>query len=107
MKKTKIPFSETGLFSKLICDLSNSDLDLSIDHNFNFDLSTIKSSIKKHKKTPDTYEPKEIFAFQDDLPVVDKNQILFWEWMSNYYQCSMGNILKASILSYPKSTYVI
>ena len=51
MKKTKIPFSETGLFSKLICDLSNSNLDISIDHNFNFDLNTIKASIKKHKKT--------------------------------------------------------
>ena len=55
--------------------------------------------INKHKNTPNIYEPKEIFAFQDDLPVVDKNQILFWEWMSNYYQCSMGNILKASMPS--------
>ena len=55
--------------------------------------------IRKHQNTPITYEPKEIFAFQDDLPVVDKNQILFWEWMSNYYQCSMGNILKASMPS--------
>ena len=33
--------------------------------------------IKKHKNIPDNYEPKEIFAFQDDLPVVDKNQIFF------------------------------
>ena len=55
--------------------------------------------IKKHKNIPDNYEPKEIFAFQDDLPVVDKNQIFFWKWMSDYYQCSMGNILKASIPS--------
>ena len=55
--------------------------------------------INKHKNTPTKYEPKEIFAFQDDLPVVDKNQILFWEWMSNYYKCSMGNILKASMPS--------
>ena len=55
--------------------------------------------IKKHKNSPDSYDPKEIFAFQDDLPIVDKNQLLFWEWMSNYYQCSMGNILKASIPS--------
>ena len=50
MKKTKIPFNETGLFSKLICDLSNADLDFNTDHDFNFDLNTIKESIKKHKK---------------------------------------------------------
>ena len=37
--------------------------------------------IKKHKNIPDNYEPKEIFAFQDDLPVVDKNQIFFWKWI--------------------------
>ena len=37
--------------------------------------------------------------FQDDFSAVNKNQILFWEWMSNYYQCSMGAILKASIPS--------
>ena len=55
--------------------------------------------ICKHKKNPDNYDPKEIFAFQDDFPVVDKNQILFWKWMSNYYQCSMGNILKAAMPS--------
>ena len=55
--------------------------------------------IDKHKNIPDSYEPKEIFAFQDDLPVVDENQILFWKWMSNYYQCSMGQILKASMPS--------
>jgi primosomal protein N' (replication factor Y) len=54
---------------------------------------------EKHNKIPDKYEPKEIFAFQDDLPVVDKNQMLFWKWMSNYYQCTMGNILKASMPS--------
>ena len=46
--------------------------------------------ISKQKKIPHNYDPKEIFAFQDDFSVVDKNQILFWEWMSNYYQCSMG-----------------
>ena len=50
MKKTKIPFNETGLFSKLICDLSNADLDFNTDHDFIFDLNTIKESIKKHKK---------------------------------------------------------
>lgn len=53
--------------------------------------------VNKHDKVPDNYEPKEIFAFQDDSPVVDKNQILFWEWMGNYYQCSMGSVLKAAI----------
>lgn len=55
--------------------------------------------IHKHKTPPKNYEAKEIFAFQDDFPVVNKNQILFWKWMSNYYQCSMGNILKASMPS--------
>ena len=55
--------------------------------------------IEKHKNVPRQYEPKRIFAFQDDFSVVNKNQILFWEWMSNYYQCSMGAILKASIPS--------
>ena len=55
--------------------------------------------IKKHKKIPENYEPKEIYAFQDDSPIVDEKQILFWEWMSNYYQCSMGTILKAAIPS--------
>ena len=55
--------------------------------------------IDKHKNIPDSYEPKEIFAFQDDLPVVDENQILFWKWISNYYQCSMGQVLKASMPS--------
>tara|TARA_B100001287_G_C22677338_1_gene528397 strand:- start:161 stop:2608 length:2448 start_codon:yes stop_codon:yes gene_type:complete len=55
--------------------------------------------IHKHRTPPKNYEAKEIFAFQDNFPVVDKKQIVFWEWMNNYYQCSMGNILKASVPS--------
>ena len=50
MKKIHIPFSETGFFSKLICDFTNSDLRLNFFNQSICDLKSIKKKIKKEKK---------------------------------------------------------
>ena len=33
------------------------------------------------------------------LPIVNDNQLQFWAWMSQYYMCSIGDVMKASIPS--------
>jgi len=54
---------------------------------------------QKHQVAPQTYEPKPIEVILDDHPVVTKDQITFWEWMSDYYCCAMGSILRTALPS--------
>ena len=54
---------------------------------------------KIHNKIPKVYEPKPIHMVLDEIPIVTETQLKFWDWLSSYYMCSVGEILKASIPS--------
>jgi primosomal protein N' (replication factor Y) len=49
---------------------------------------------------------KELVSLPDDRPSVLPLQLKFWEWMSSYYMCGMGDIYKAAFPSALKSDYV-
>ena len=44
-------------------------------------------------------EYKHIHQIIDEIPIVNENQLSFWDWMSNYYMCGIGEVMKASIPS--------
>ncbi|MCX6256672.1 MAG: primosomal protein N', partial [Bacteroidia bacterium] len=50
-----------------------------------------------HNQAPENYEAKEISALIDEKPVVNKHQIALWEWMSSYYMCRLGEVMKAAL----------
>jgi primosomal protein N' (replication factor Y) (superfamily II helicase) len=50
-----------------------------------------------HQIPPTDYEAKEIISVIDDLPIVNNLQLEFWEWVSAYYMCSMGDVMKAAL----------
>ncbi len=54
---------------------------------------------KKHQVHPQTYAPKPIEHILEDYPIVTAAQIAFWEWMSGYYQCTLGSILRTALPS--------
>jgi primosomal protein N' (replication factor Y) len=50
-----------------------------------------------HKLSPQTYDPKPIVMILDKIPVVSSKQLEFWKWISNYYMCTEGEVLRAAI----------
>lgn len=48
---------------------------------------------------PRAYEVKEITMVLDLHPIVRHPQLRFWEWMAEYYLCSMGEVYKAAVPS--------
>jgi len=42
---------------------------------------------RKHKVSPQTYDAKHIESILDDEPCIYPSQIIFWEWIADYYQC--------------------
>ena len=52
-----------------------------------------------HKNKPEKYEVKEITSILDTDAIISKKQFEFWEWIANYYMCSLGEVYKAALPS--------
>ena len=52
-----------------------------------------------HDTEPQGYEVKEIATLLDDEPIVLRPQLKFWEWIADYYLCSVGDVYKAALPS--------
>ena len=48
---------------------------------------------------PQQYEALNIISIIDDNPLISEEQMAFWEWMSGYYMCGLGDIMLAALPS--------
>jgi primosomal protein N' (replication factor Y) (superfamily II helicase) len=53
--------------------------------------------IKSITAEPPPYSTKEILNVLDDEPVLYPQQLQLWNWMSNYYMCSEGEVMAAAL----------
>jgi len=51
------------------------------------------------KLAPEKYQAKYIIELLDDRPVVINEQLKFWQWMSEYYMCTLGEVMNAALPS--------
>ncbi|NMM50580.1 replication restart helicase PriA [Marinigracilibium pacificum] len=52
-----------------------------------------------HNNPPLKYEAKTIIDLLDKLPVAEPIQFRFFEWLADYYLCSIGEVMQAAIPS--------
>ena len=52
-----------------------------------------------HNIEPQIYEAKDIHQILDKQPIVTKEQFELWQWMSKYYMCTLGEVMRASLPS--------
>ena len=55
--------------------------------------------LNKHQTKPTLYEAKEIHQILDETPLVNEQQLQHWQWLSDYYMCSLGDVYRASLPS--------
>ena len=54
--------------------------------------------LRKHEEPPQgDYEIKEITEVLDVSPIVQSTQLKLWQWIADYYMCSMGGVYKAAL----------
>jgi primosomal protein N' (replication factor Y) len=53
--------------------------------------------LKLHNTPPQRYTPKFIELILEESPSVTLRQLEFWKWMSGYYQCKLGDIVRAAL----------
>ncbi len=54
---------------------------------------------KIHETPPLVYEAKEIEHILDESPIVTLDQLKLWTWISEYYMCTKGEVLRAALPS--------
>lgn len=52
-----------------------------------------------HTLQPSLYEAREIVEPLDESPVLRRPQYKFWEWISDYYMCTVGEVYQAAVPS--------
>ncbi|MFP8893829.1 replication restart helicase PriA [Chryseobacterium sp. EZn1] len=52
-----------------------------------------------HDNAPENFVAKEVISMLDDQPILPHEQIDFWNWLSEYYLCSLGEIYRFSFPS--------
>ncbi|NOR86312.1 MAG: primosomal protein N' [Bacteroidales bacterium] len=52
-----------------------------------------------HDRIPEQYTAKYILAVLDTDPIVYESQLKFWEWISDYYLTSIGEVMNAALPS--------
>jgi primosomal protein N' (replication factor Y) len=49
------------------------------------------------EEVPIGYEVKYILSVLDDVPIINAKQLEFWKWISDYYLCTLGEVMKAAL----------
>ncbi|WP_282136597.1 replication restart helicase PriA [Seonamhaeicola maritimus] len=52
-----------------------------------------------HNEAPTVYEAKEIHQILDETPIVNSIQLELWHWISKYYMCTLGDVMRAALPS--------
>lgn len=62
-----------------------------------------------HDQEPESFIPREIINTLDEFPILPNEQIRFWNWISEYYMCNLGEIYRfafPSSLKLESETYL-
>ncbi len=59
--------------------------------------SAIVRSIQQ--EPPEGFQPKKILDLLDEFPVVCSEQLALWDWISAYYMCTPGEVMRAALPS--------
>ena len=55
--------------------------------------------LKVHQTVPQTVNIKYILDVIDELPVISEPQLQLWQWMADYYLCTLGEVMACALPS--------
>ena len=60
--------------------------------------------VRIHDEKPEGFELKSVLSVMDSSPMVLESQYRLWKWISEYYMCPIGDVMKAAIPAKLKDT---
>lgn len=52
-----------------------------------------------HNTPPTAYQAKDIYQILDEAPVVNLIQLQHWQWIAEYYMCTLGEVVRTALPS--------
>ncbi len=52
-----------------------------------------------HQQAPKDFKPKDILEVEDQAAIIGEKQLQLWQWMADYYLCTMGEVMTAALPS--------
>lgn len=84
-KRVEVQFGKKKNYSAIIQSISHDNLPNSVLSNIN------KNDLKSG------FTPKNIISVLDEYPIVNPIQLKHWQWISEYYLCTKGEVLNAAL----------
>jgi len=96
-----LPFALRGRFTYIIPEEIQEDVKPGVRVTVQFGTKNIYSGIvcNIHNIPPETKNVKTILDVLDTIPVTNDIQLKLWQWMSEYYLCSEGEVMRAALPS--------
>jgi primosomal protein N' (replication factor Y) len=96
-----LPFAVRGRFTYRIPVELSEDVRPGVMVTVQFGGRNLYSSIvcTLHDKTPDIKNVKSILKVNNKIPVINELQLKLWLWISEYYLCTEGEVMKAALPS--------
>ncbi len=96
-----LPIALQRLFTYAITEAEASFLECGMRVAVPFGKSKIYTAIvyRIHQEAPVAYQAKEIHQILDDEPLVNEQQLQHWQWIADYYLCSLGEVVRSALPS--------
>ena len=94
-----LPLYVPKLFTYRVADNFVEQIKLGKRVSVQFGKSKVYAAIiaKVHNTPPKDYEAKYLLSILDDEPIINIEQLQFWQWISDYYLCNMGDVMQAAL----------
>jgi len=96
-----LPIPLAKLFTYSITNAESSFLKKGMRVSVPFGKSKIYTALvyNIHNDAPQVYEAKDIHQILDEKPIVTQIQLEHWQWISKYYMCTVGEVMRAALPS--------
>jgi len=94
-----LPLPIEGSFTYRIPFDLNDDVEIGMRVVVQFGKKKVYTALVRsiHEIPPAKYAAKYVLAVLDEKPIVNEKQFAFWEWMADYYMCTIGEIMNAAL----------
>lgn len=94
-----LPLAIPGTYTYAVPDELVSEVTMGKRVEVQFGRGKLYSGVVRdvHRNRPEGYEPREILSVIDAEPVVLPWQLQLWEWMAEYYACTLGELMLAAL----------
>lgn len=94
-----IPLAIPKTYTYVVPELLVAGIKVGARVEVNFGKNKVYAGIvaQLHQEAPAQYKPKPIVALMDETPVVTTTQLQLWQWISQYYCCTLGEVMNAAL----------